>query len=72
MAERSLREVYLRREKSIRNYRADLCSMYEHGVEKGIEKVAVNMLQNKFLLEQIQQCTALSQAQIEQLAKENS
>ncbi len=44
----------------------------EIGIAKGVEEVAINMLKFRFPLEQIQLSTYLSQAKIEQLAKDNN
>ena len=78
------RHEYLNRQIALLDYNSNIYGAKQEGMEEGmakgmakgraegVEEVAVNMLKNKFSLEQIQLCTSLSPEKIEQLAKENS
>ena len=75
---------YLNRRMAIMDYNSGMADSYEDGLakgekkgekkgeEKGVKKVAIAMLKNKVPFDTIQLYTSLSQAQIEQIAKDNN
>ena len=63
---------YVNRKMAILDYNSGMADAYDDGIEDGVKEVAINMLKYKVPFDKIQLCTELSQAQIEQLAKENN
>ena len=63
---------YINRQMAVFDYNSRMADAYDDGIEDGVKEVAINMLKYKVHLEKIQMYTNLSQAQIEQLAKENN
>ena len=71
---------YVNRKMAILDYNSGMADAYddgfkegfEEGFEKVIKEIAIKMLKHKLPFDKIQLCTELSQAQIEQLAKENN
>ena len=67
---------YLNHKMALLDYRSEIKHSYEDGIAKGLEdgiaNVVINMLKNKFTLNQIQLSTSLSPSQIERIAKDNN
>ena len=64
------RLIYEAREKTRRDEQARIKGAFQQGIEKGIIKVAINLLKKNTPINEIMDITELSKGEIEKLAKE--